>query len=399
VDGDGAFTQVDADLLTHAIFDPASLTTAQREQADLTGDGAISAADLAALGQVLANCERWGRFQWKPGHSQARRRYALTFIASDGTLTDIEPITVAVDPFWGDYDHDGVVTIDELLRAVNLVLSGPQPGEDLSWIDRNGDMQVTVDEVLSAVNNALHGPSASSVQAAIDRSGDGIISRLELQQWMATLQNHPPVFGALPTISPVTAGQLLFANISAADADDQELAFSATGLPSGARLLPLGDVTMNGTLSALDAAWILQASVGLRSFSEEQRLLADVTQDGTISAVDANYILEANVKLRRINKASLFWRPSPTQVGRYTISLTVSDGSQSTSTCLTISVQPLWGDLNADGQVSVDEIIRATNFALGTVTPTASELSRIDRNNDSQVTVDEVMAAVSNALR
>jgi hypothetical protein len=71
----------------------------------------------------------------------------------------------------GDYNDDGSVTVDELLRAVNLALSGPRAGEDLSWIDHSGDGQVTIDELLVAINNALNGPDA----AAIPRSATGAV--------------------------------------------------------------------------------------------------------------------------------------------------------------------------------------------------------------------------------
>jgi hypothetical protein len=398
VDGDGAFTQADADLLTHAIFDPSGLTLAQREQADLTGDKAISAADLAALGQVLANCERWGYFQWTTSPIQAGR-YSLTFMASDGALTDIEPITVAVEPFWGDLNDDSQVTVDELILAVNFALGNTAPSvAQLARLDSNGDGQVTVDEILVAVNNALHGPSGSRVQAAIDRSGDGIISRLELEQWMATLQNHPPVLKRLSSVPPITSGQLCVLYISATDPDKDALTFTSY-VPPGARFLPLGDVSMTGGLSAMDASLILQYLNGMRQLSEQQRYLADVTRDGAISQEDANAILQINVGLLPLEAYLFLWSPDVSALGSASVTFRVADGTGGVdSMSVALSIQRLWGDLNDNGLVTVNEIIRATNFALGTVTPSAAELARIDRNSDSQVTVDEVMTAVNNAL-
>jgi hypothetical protein len=60
----------------------------------------------------------------------------------------------------------------------------------------------------------------------------------------------------------------------------------------------LGD--FNGALSALDASWVLQHVVGLRSFDDHQSLACDVTGDGTISALDAARILQlvAGVRTR-----------------------------------------------------------------------------------------------------
>jgi hypothetical protein len=56
----------------------------------------------------------------------------------------------------GDCDGDGSVTIDELVRAVNIALS-LTTARDCPAADRDGDGQVTVDEVVTAVNNALLG--------------------------------------------------------------------------------------------------------------------------------------------------------------------------------------------------------------------------------------------------
>lgn len=56
----------------------------------------------------------------------------------------------------GDCDGDGVVTIDELLRAVTFALHGDPPYACPSLI-RRGGIVVTVDEIVTAVSNALAG--------------------------------------------------------------------------------------------------------------------------------------------------------------------------------------------------------------------------------------------------
>ncbi|MFN8642533.1 MAG: dockerin type I repeat-containing protein [Candidatus Binatia bacterium] len=45
-------------------------------------------------------------------------------------------------------------------------------------------------------------------------------------------------------------------------------------------------------VTALDAAWVLQAVAGRRALDAPQRLAADVSGDGTLSALDAAYILQ-----------------------------------------------------------------------------------------------------------
>jgi parallel beta-helix repeat protein len=54
------------------------------------------------------------------------------------------------------------------------------------------------------------------------------------------------------------------------------------------------------------------------------------------------------------------------------------------------------GDCDADGQVTVDELVTAVGIALGTIDPNACLL--VDRNEDGQVTVDELLAAINVAL-
>ena len=54
------------------------------------------------------------------------------------------------------------------------------------------------------------------------------------------------------------------------------------------------------------------------------------------------------------------------------------------------------GDCDGSGDVTVDELIRGVNIALGTMAVT--ECPSFDTNNDGLVTVNELIAAVNNAL-
>lgn len=59
----------------------------------------------------------------------------------------------------GDCDGDKQVTIDELLRGVNIAL-GNVPVDQCRALDANRDEQVTVEELVSGVNKALNGCGA-----------------------------------------------------------------------------------------------------------------------------------------------------------------------------------------------------------------------------------------------
>jgi len=56
----------------------------------------------------------------------------------------------------GDCDGDGFVTIDELIRGVNITL-GNAHVEDCLNMDRSGDGKVTIDELIAAVGASLNG--------------------------------------------------------------------------------------------------------------------------------------------------------------------------------------------------------------------------------------------------
>jgi hypothetical protein len=83
-----------------------------------------------------------------------------------------------------------------------------------------------------------------------------------------------------------------------------------------------GDVSGDGTISALDAAMILQHTVGLITLSEEAQALADVSNNGEISAYDASLILQRVVGLIDKFPIEEGTTASPSQYGQpYCISL------------------------------------------------------------------------------
>src|SRR5262249_35575949 len=54
----------------------------------------------------------------------------------------------------GDCDGGDSVTVDELVKGVNIALDGAAPSS-CSAFDTNGDGRVTIDEIIAAVNAAL----------------------------------------------------------------------------------------------------------------------------------------------------------------------------------------------------------------------------------------------------
>ena len=68
----------------------------------------------------------------------------------------VTPTTLALQTCAGDCNGDGMVTVDELLTAVNIGL-GSTPASQCPSVDANGDGEVTVDEIIQAANRALNG--------------------------------------------------------------------------------------------------------------------------------------------------------------------------------------------------------------------------------------------------
>lgn len=56
-----------------------------------------------------------------------------------------------------------------------------------------------------------------------------------------------------------------------------------------------GDVNIDNTINSFDALRILQASVGSKALTAEQKALADVTDDGSIDSLDALKVLQYSV--------------------------------------------------------------------------------------------------------
>jgi hypothetical protein len=60
----------------------------------------------------------------------------------------------------GDCDGNGQVSVDELVQGVAIALETAQPAQCRA-LDRNADGMVTIDEVLAAVDNGLRGCAAA----------------------------------------------------------------------------------------------------------------------------------------------------------------------------------------------------------------------------------------------
>lgn len=105
-----------------------------------------------------------------------------------------------------------------------------------------------------------------------------------------------PVPSAILTLSGAAT------RVAASDAGG---AYAFAGVAPGFwQLTPRRSGDLRGAVTALDAAWVLQAVAQLRGFDPAQRLAADVTGDGTVSALDATLILQRAVGLGTFGAAT-----------------------------------------------------------------------------------------------
>ncbi|MCX7915377.1 MAG: putative Ig domain-containing protein, partial [Verrucomicrobiae bacterium] len=177
--------------------------------------------------------------------------------------------------------------------------------------------------------------------------------------------NHPPAI-IPPGNRTVNEGQLLTFTISGSDPDGDTLTYSASGLPHGAIFDPATktftwtpgytqagtyNVTFtvsDGSLSASTTITItvnnvnrapMITSPGNRTVSEGQTLTFTVSggdPDGdtvtfSASGLPTGATFDAGAR-------TFMWTPSYTQAGTYSVTFTVSDGSLSASTTITITV-------------------------------------------------------------
>lgn len=78
-------------------------------------------------------------------------------------MLGVASVVAQPPPCIGDCDGDGVVTVDEVLLAINIAL-GIRTVDACSAFDRDGNGLVTVDEILTGVSNALEGCPAPAPQ-------------------------------------------------------------------------------------------------------------------------------------------------------------------------------------------------------------------------------------------
>lgn len=150
-----------------------ALTTNATGQAELDYRGTAAGTDSiefsATVGGRAVSCT--GANTWAGSLPTPTRTTTATpsRTPTAGTATRTSTPTPIVTPTSGpcdcvgDCDCSQTVTVDEIVKMVNIALGEAQVDLCLAG-DPNGDQQVTVDEILTAINNALFGCGRVEVQ-------------------------------------------------------------------------------------------------------------------------------------------------------------------------------------------------------------------------------------------
>jgi fibronectin-binding autotransporter adhesin len=193
-----------------------------------------------------------------------------------------------------------VIVTDDTVAVLSLTIpqTAPPGARTLAWegapisvVDSEAVPTLTngaitllnLGPTFSAPADTIAEPEAmlSITVTATDSEGDSLAYGAPALPIGATFDSVSHVLSWVPALAQ--AGDTLIV-LSVSDGYDVAVDSFALSVPDR-----YGDVTQDGSLSALDASWLLQYSVGLRETIHFKR--ADVTDNGTATATDAALVL------------------------------------------------------------------------------------------------------------
>ena len=181
-------------------------------------------------------------FSWTPGFDQAGSHAGVTFSVSDGTGTDSESITIVVNqvnvpPVLAAI---GSRSVDEMSDLSFTLSATDGDGDGLTYGASNLPTGASFDPT-TATFSWTPGYDQAGTHAGIvfTVTDDGSPNLADSETITITVNNvnRPPVLGAIGEKSVAEADTLSF-TVSATDADDDTLTYSASNLPSGSTFDP-----------------------------------------------------------------------------------------------------------------------------------------------------------------
>lgn len=342
----------------------------------------LTAQSLPSGAAFVNNGNGTGTFTWTPNYDAAANSpYTVTFVASDGLLTDSKSSSITVTntnraPVMGTVGNKSV-SEGQLLQ---FNVSASDPDGTIPTLTAQG-----VPSGASFVNNGNGtgtftwtppaGTSANSPYTVTFTATDGILTDSKSSSITVIATNRAPVMAAIGN-KTVAEGQLLEFTVSATDPDGTVPSISAQGVPSGAQFVNHGNgsgtftwtpgydaaasspytvtfVASDGLLTDSKSSTITVTNVnrapvlpviGNKSAVEGSLLTFTVTAsdpDGTIPSLTAQGLPGGATFINSGNGTGIFnWTPpaGASTGSPYTVTFIASDGALTDSKSSTIAV-------------------------------------------------------------
>jgi len=379
---------------------------------DATTPG-LSAANLPAGATFSDHGDGTGTFDWTPGFTDAGT-YNVTFIASDGSLSDSEIVEITVLESGNQAPLLATIGSQSTTEDVNLnfMISATDPDGTIPSLSAsgmpagatftdNGDGTGTFDWIPSFTEAGTHTVTFAASDGVLTDSEIVVITVLEAG-------NQTPL---LATIGPKSTNEDVNLNftISATDPDGTVPVLHAAGIPAGATFVDNGDgsgifdwipdftqagsynVTFIATDGVLSDSEIVTITVN--EAGNQTPVLAEVGAQGTTENVDLLFVVSANdpdgttptMSASELPAGATFvdngdgtgtfdWTPGFIQAGTYDVTFIASDGILADSEIVTITVLEAGNQtprLTAIGAKSTTENVNLT-FTVSASDPDAT---------------------------
>jgi len=382
---------------------------------------ALSITGLPSGASFVDNGDGTGTFDWTPDFAQAGT-YQVTFIASDGSLNDVEvvdinvleagnqaPVLAAVGPRSTTEDVDLNFTISASDPDATIpALSAANLPAGASLTD-NGDGTGTFDWTPDFTQAGVHNVTFIASDGALADSEVVAITVVESG-------NQAPVLAAIGPRGTTENTNLNF-TVSASDPDATIPALMAVNLPVGASLTDNGDGTgtfdwtpdftqagsYNVTFIASDGSLADSEVVAItvNEAGNQAPVLATIGSRGTTENVNLNFTVSASdpdATIPSLSTANMptgatfvdngdgtgvfDWTPDFTQAGTYNVTFIASDGTSDDVEIVEINVLESGNQapvLAAIGPQGTDENVNL-NFVISASDPDATvpSLSAVD---------------------
>jgi len=322
-------------------------------------------------------------FSWTPAYNQAGTYPNVHFEVTDGSLSDLEDITITVNNVNRPPTADNQALSLQEDTPINISLTGSDPdGDNLTYTIvaqvAHGTLSGTAPNITYKPNLNYNGTDSFTFKVN-DGKLDSNIATVSLTINPA---NDPPILASIGNKS-IDEGRLLEFQVSATDPDGDILTYSASNLPQGASfnagsrtfswtpaynqagtypnvhfavtdgsLSDAEDITI--TVNNVNRAPVLD-SIGNKSITENQTLTF------TVNATDLDgdpltYSVQ-DIPNRAIFQNQTFtWTPITSDVGEHQITFTASDGYLSDSETITITVLGEDEDIEVNIRFNTDRI-------------------------------------------